>query len=859
MFDKVKKYFKKYSLNDYLTKDTNGITMLERLLKHGISLSYDEETKILNSVEAGYLYIKYNKSIHRFKYTEEQLFTLVENVYFFEYLCNTKNTSSSMIEKIKDHVEVVDILIKYDKNKLLFINKEIVNKLLYKDINDNYLIEKYIKDDNVMNLLTEKIDDGKILLEISKKYKKIDWLKKSNELALMIKIKNNETLLDYLLNRNIIPNKLKNIPNNKEYIKLLIDKDLGEYLTNLDEKNMLNKLDSNKTILELLLEKNNLNKLNFTVYSESTISLLNRFNKLDLIENISIRLLIEQSKKIIGKKGNNKTLLEYLLDNGYKPKFSESIFTEEKDKNLILKTLYEREEFELIASFLDNDGLFYSFENGQLLIDKLLERNINISIRGNIELKKLLNNYEENKSYLEFLLEKIKDKKIKYNLMNTSFVDCDINDIAQFYIALAKKDMIKYIKNLKEEDLLKEYKGKTLLDILIDLDKEITIDKILSDDIKSNLKISIILKSKGINIEQISIPLLDNNYVYDYLINMQNTYGIGPFQERGEYLLNKLKEKFLSDSSSDHNLINALLIGYRRSLINNYSVTIKELENLIKIKDNNIRFRYFHVNEGNCFRKILGSVLCDSLSINTILHETGHALHYYIANNNYPKEFVEVIETTQKNNNILKRVKYISDKYNEQKNNIKKIVELNFERYFNNYYIKEKLNEINDYLSNTKEEKKEEFKELGIEEEKLNIMLEEIYSIDNYIKNCKRIIIEEQTNIMMYEENGCIMAISDIIDGLFEGNFYSGNLFDDENKIINISSGHGIPYYSCHNNMIFNEMIANFSVILKSNNFNEYLELLKAIIGEELYDLICNYYFEYIIGIEKTKTYKKRK
>ena len=53
-------------------------------------------------------------------------------------------------------------------------------------------------------------------------------------------------------------------------------------------------------------------------------------------------------------------------------------------------------------------------------------------------------------------------------------------------------------------------------------------------------------------------------------------------------------------------------------------------------------------------------------------------------------------------------------------------------------------------------------------------------------------------------------------------------------------------------------MIANFSVIIKSNNSNEYLEILKITIGEELYNLISNYYFENIIGIEKSKTYKKR-
>ena len=110
---------------------------------------------------------------------------------------------------------------------------------------------------------------------------------------------------------------------------------------------------------------------------------------------------------------------------------------------------------------------------------------------------------------------------------------------------------------------------------------------------------------------------------------------------------------------------------------------------------------------------------------------------------------------------------------------------------------------------------------------------------------------------MIRKEYEILGSIFDIIDGIFEGEFYSENLYNEKGELIKGILGHGIPYYSCELENIFTEMIAQFSVISKSYNASEMLYLLKDTIGEELYNLISEYYNNNIIGIERNKIYKR--
>ena len=59
--------------------------------------------------------------------------------------------------------------------------------------------------------------------------------------------------------------------------------------------------------------------------------------------------------------------------------------------------------------------------------------------------------------------------------------------------------------------------------------------------------------------------------------------------------------------------------------------------------------------------------------------------------------------------------------------------------------------------------------------------------------------------------------------------------------------GHGLSYYFATNHG-FDEMVANFAEMYKMPNAKENLQMLKGVIGEEMYNMISSYYYKNIIN-----------
>lgn len=125
---------------------------------------------------------------------------------------------------------------------------------------------------------------------------------------------------------------------------------------------------------------------------------------------------------------------------------------------------------------------------------------LDLLANGNIEI--LLNNCDENSTYFDLVLDSIKTRKIRYSLTKYK---CSDKLSSKFYIVIARHDMMQYIDELDEEKLLTKYNEKTLLEELLDLDSDLTLNKVLTEKLKSNPKISIILKSRGINIQKVDV------------------------------------------------------------------------------------------------------------------------------------------------------------------------------------------------------------------------------------------------------------------------------------------------------------------------------------------------------------------
>ena len=417
--------------------------------------------------------------------------------------------------------------------------------------------------------------------------------------------------------------------------------------------------------------------------------------------------------------------------------------------------------------------------------------------------------------------------------------------------------MIGYIKEVEEDDLLKERNGTKLIYKLIELDSDITVNKILSDEVREKLDIAVILKSKGIVPDDVSIPLKEEDYSKEYLDKFNSGLGIGPVFSEGEILINKLYELFINDGISDKELVNALVVSYKNALIINYDNTIKELRNLVKIKENNLdRFTYVREKDNAFFSKLEANVHCDNTNYNTLLHETGHALHSYISQSSIPDNYFEVINRARLNPKTLKNVEAYSNKFHEIRDKVLERSEEKYKEVFKNYYTKDKIKEIEEFLSKSLEEKKKEFKDLGFDDDVLDVILDNNFTVEEYIEQEKKLYIKEYSDSIMRSEFGSFISIGDIIDAIYIGEFKSKVLKNNSGDYIRAAYGHGIPYFSIDEKG-FSEMIANFAAISKSHDGYETLTLLRAIVGDEVVDMIQNYYYENILNKEYSVENKK--
>lgn len=810
------------TMEDLFTKDNDGIYFLEYLLRKRIMIPLELKKKLKTNALAAYLYCKNGSSLFGFNLSEKDLFTEFDGKKLIEHILEKKQINKSIVESIYENLEIIDLLC--NSNNYFYLNylsQEIITKLITKDNNGIYPIEKYLNNKRLIEKIMSSINDINVLLEICNRNNDYDLIKAVKARMLITNYKDDKTVLLFLLNdKKVVPDCLINIPEDIVFIKYLIKNNLYDYLKKASEDVLLMEVDSGKTLLEFLIDKGYDPEIKY-IFNKKTISILYRKQKLNLAKFVSDDVLLAPVKKLFSDDSlGNETLFEYMIRNGYK--LNSSRISSEK----LFKICYLEQRPDLLEEASISD---------------------------------LLKPIDDTYTYFDYILDSIANKGLKIRVPSRPW-SSDVNEHIEYYTTIAKHDMMKYIREIKAEKLLKKYGDKTLLEYLLDADSDLTLNKILSDDLKADPDIAVILKNRGIVQKSVNVSKEENEYTTKYIENINNHLGIGPLPEEGERLLNELKLLFLTDGKSDKALITGLIAGYRNALMNNYDINIIEIKKLIEIKkENKDIFYYIKSNNGSYFSPSNGSIFCENANTNTLLHETGHALHFYTADMKTPDNYQEIVERARENPEVLAKTKEYAANYRKLINNITLLVEQRYDSFFKSYYSPEKVEEIKKNLTKSKEEKKKEYKELHIPDEQLDMILSDMYTQEEYIDHQKRIFIEDNVDAILRNEFGSLLPIGDILDAIYEGKLHSNTLKDSQGEAICKTGGHGLNYYyaTLHG---FDEMIANFAAISKANDAKEKLKMLKSIVGDEVYDMISNFYYHDILKLnteelEETKVY----
>jgi len=760
------------SINDLLIKDKNGTALLEQMLKENIDISnidIDDDImdleKIIKIIDI--ITYKNNEVPEKIKNTfENTLFSTNNNEFFKDLVMKDILLFEKMIGFIVEHTEIVDLLCKYHlEYHLRYLNPEIIKKLITKDENGNYPIDKYV----------------------------------SNSTA----IKNISSLINFD----------ENIDFMIHFIKLLVDNKLYSFFYDADENILLYKVYPPKTLLEILIENNVNIKVN-NINNKEIIKILYDNKKLDLIGSNSENIWLSNTRDVFkDTMVKNQTVLEYMIDNNYDIKISN---ISEEDT---LKILYQKNKLDLLV-----------IADATILMTKI----------------------NDNYTYLDYILDCINKGDFEYNIDNiTAPIKPDMK--AEFYLDIARHDMIGYVKNsLNLNTLLKKYDNKTLLDYFLDKDPELTLNKILDKSDKMNYSVMIILKSRGIKDNDSILNINENN---DSFIKITPDTYYGSLDKDSDYLIKELERLFISDGKSDKDLINLLITGYRNALFINYDITIREVEKLIKIKKNNFdKFYYVKDKDSSYFSPSNGCILMNDGCISTIIHETGHALHYYLTEFKVPDNYDEIVKRVRENKELLTK----TSKYFEHCNKIMGKVRNYFwyianETFTIKYSRQEKIMDIQSILSKDISEYRNKFKYLKIPEEQLEQILQETISVEEFIKQEAIIVANELTETTIRNNYANIVATIDIIDAIYKGKVCDGVLNTADGKKIASFGGHGIRYYS-QKERGFYEMIAQFAVLVKSKGYEENLQVLRNIVGDEVYNMISNFYYTNILEMDINKS-----
>ena len=516
-----------------------------------------------------------------------------------------------------------------------------------------------------------------------------------------------------------------------------------------------------------------------------------------------------------------------------------------------------------------------------------------------VALKTLLkvNRKDLSKRYIETILELfLAGEKINISCFSPFKKGNDLNDAAELYITYARYKLEDYLPSLSKETLLSKdlnssdntnrnvidrffksgFRERTFLQILLSKANKKTIGRFIDANLSKDIDIALILRSYSINTGGIDYELKPIDFTNQIVEDDNNELERISLTKEQLLLLKMLHNAFINNS--DPKAVRALLNSYRIQFKKKNPNTIREIYKLISLAKKGLRIVIGDKsNYSNSQKKVSVRMPITGL----INHEMGHALFYSIPDRTIPNEFWTIVNNIKANPDTLRKIDEYSKRATERKLRIQTLADNIYDVSFPEmskvikYYKLQGINknrrlfgkksikteeleeleretlplreEIREYLEKTKEEKMKLYTEKGYSEKDLEVLFKDSFTVKEYARMHKRIQKREYELALYRTILSPQGSIGDIIDAVYEGQFFGGKLKHDS-KGIKPCSGHGLYYYCHSSENIFSEIIADYKTLMMSEESDRYLRELRDILGDEFVDFLDNYYNNIILG-----------
>ena len=775
---------------------------------------------------------------------EDVLFKEINGKPLLEHLLNNSDFRPFILMNIKTRAEVIDILKRTNQTRLMQFLEE---DLLFLPYDENRTVIEYlISNDLFQSINLDRIKHHPEIYDILVKCKKAGRAMFLSSEMLMQE-RNGRFLLDELLDNGFRPSIVEII--SEDMIKLLLKYRLEYELSNLPYKFAFMEMEnSDEKLFEYLTKQGILcydvvaNALKYEQHAKEVIDILEENDKLFMVQALS-------EEELLKTYGREETLLETLLRNNV-------VLTE--------TNVTKKETFDLFVAYGHYEELCRSSEemllqtlpSGKKLYEELISQRRNIETEGinNLEIvdailsqsdirlvhcigiEALMSNFELNDTYLDKILEFAKkyDKRI---LGYLRFEDTTVNEYAKIIIAHTRYGFFNQLRDLDKDRLLEDSQGTTLLEELLREDEQLTVNEILSRDLKSDIEIATILKLHGITQNELTYdeeytPRYGQRYI-DATIDNYKSMEILPAQS---LLLQELRT-VLNDGKTPIEVIDMIIASYTHlfAIGNPYA---SEVQTLIEMKKN---FPDFHIelklNEA-CYQEKSKTIYLEDLNPQVFHHEVAHAMFDMVYQKYIPDEFENLVNRLR----VSTITKIKLENYDRAYNNTKSSVSYKIYQKLSKLDRLYNMEEIEEYLSTFTDGLEDKLIDRGYNPSLVKKVLSETYTTQEFIKQEKRIVHGELLDKILRIEHSEIQGLGDFFDGIYKGAYHDGQVTGFFSGSRLSGYGHGRRYYSQGLEYVFDEMLANYSSIVKMAGPELGMKKMEKYLGKDLAYMIATTY-----------------